>query len=31
MADHNKEAYTGTVEELKEKGYSPCQKCLSGY
>ena len=31
MAEHNKMYYTGSLEELKEKGYVPCKRCLSGY
>lgn len=31
MADHNKMYYTGTLEELKQMGYTPCQNCLKGY
>lgn len=27
MADHNKKEYTGTREELIEKGYEPCRSC----
>lgn len=27
LKENNKEKYTGTKEELKEKGYSPCKKC----
>ena len=27
MADHNKKEYTGTREELIEKGYEPCRRC----
>ena len=28
MKEKNKEFYTGTIEELKEKGYTPCRRCL---
>ena len=31
MAEHNKEEYTGTIQELKEKGYQPCGNCLAEY
>ena len=31
MADHNKEEYVGTLNELKSKGYSPCGRCLAEY
>ncbi len=31
MAENNKEEYTGTIEELKEKGYQPCGNCLTEY
>ena len=31
MAEHNKWYYSGTIEELKEKGYEPCKRCLKGY
>lgn len=27
MAEHNKKEYTGTREELVEKGYEPCKRC----
>ena len=28
MAEHNKMEYTGTIEELKNMGYTPCKRCL---
>lgn len=28
MAEHNKLIYVGTIQELIDQGYSPCQKCL---
>ena len=31
MAEKNKWYYSGTIEELKEKGYEPCKNCLKGY
>ena len=31
MKNQNKKKYTGTVKELKKKGYSPCQRCLAKY
>ena len=31
MKEKNKKKYTGTIEELKEQGYRPCQRCLAGY
>jgi DNA-entry nuclease len=31
MAENNKVSCSSTVEEMKEQGYSPCQRCLSGY
>ena len=31
MADKNKLEYTGTLNELKDKGYSPCGRCLADY
>lgn len=31
MADQNKWEYTGTLRELKEKGYVPCARCLGDY
>jgi len=31
MAEHNKMEYTGTIEELKQKGYTPCGRCLAEY
>lgn len=31
MAEHNKWYYVGSLEELKEMGYKPCQRCLKGY
>ncbi len=31
MAEKNKEIYEGTVDEIKEKGYTPCSRCLGEY
>lgn len=31
MAEHNKLIYEGTIQELIDQGYSPCQRCLKGY
>lgn len=31
MSDKNKEIYEGTIDELKEKGYTPCSRCLGIY
>lgn len=31
MAEHNKLIYVGTIQELIDQGYSPCQRCLKGY
>lgn len=31
MAEHNKLMYEGTLQELINQGYSPCQRCLKGY
>ena len=31
MAEKNKMEYTGTIEELKEMGYTPCGRCLAEY
>ena len=31
MAEHNKMEYTGTIEELKNMGYTPCKRCLRWY
>ncbi len=31
MAEHNKWYYSGTIDELKGKGYIPCKRCLKGY
>lgn len=31
MAEENKQAYSGTIEEIKGMGYSPCKRCLKGY
>ena len=31
MAEKNKWEYTGTLNELKEKGYDPCGRCLARY
>lgn len=28
MAEHNKQAYTGTLEALLEQGYDPCNTCM---
>jgi DNA-entry nuclease len=29
MAEKNKEAYNGTLEELESQGYIPCKRCLN--
>lgn len=29
ISEHNKKEYTGKVQELVRKGYSPCKRCLS--
>lgn len=31
MAEHNKQMYVGTIQELINQGYSPCQRCLKEY
>lgn len=31
MAEHNKMEYEGTLNELKDKGYTPCGRCLAMY
>lgn len=31
MAEKNKLIYEGTLQELIDQGYSPCQRCLKGY
>ncbi|MGN0408242.1 MAG: DNA/RNA non-specific endonuclease [Bacteroides sp.] len=31
IAQHNKKTYSGTIEELKKQGYSPCKRCLGKY
>ena len=31
MKAKNKKEVTSTIEELKEKGYAPCKRCLKGY
>ena len=31
MAEHNKWYYYGTLEELLDKGYEPCKRCMKGY
>lgn len=31
MADHNKEECVGTLNDIKNKGYTPCKKCLAQY
>ena len=30
MAEHNKWYYVGSLEDLKEQGYTPCKRCLKG-
>jgi DNA-entry nuclease len=31
MAEHNKKMCRGTVQEVINEGYEPCQRCLSQY
>jgi len=31
MADHNKEECVGTLNDIKNKGYTPCKRCLAQY
>ena len=31
MAEHNKQWTNDSIEDLKNRGYSPCKNCLSGY
>nr|MCR5273003.1 DNA/RNA non-specific endonuclease [Lachnospiraceae bacterium] len=31
MADHNKQYYEGTVQEVIDMGYTPCKRCLGEY
>ena len=31
MAEHNKEEYVSTLNELKGRGYTPCGRCLDQY
>lgn len=31
MADHNKEERVGTLNDIKNKGYTPCKRCLAQY
>ena len=31
MADRNKQEYTGTISELRERHYQPCQRCLKRF
>ena len=31
MAEHNKWYYVGSLDDLKEQGYTPCKRCLKGY
>ena len=31
MKKKNRKEVTSTIEELKEKGYTPCKRCLKGY
>ena len=30
IKEKNKKSYVGTIEELKEMGYTPCKRCLAG-
>ena len=31
MSEKNKEVVIGTIEEIKDRGYSPCARCLAAY